>query len=384
MDFRRNGSRDERRRRVLMDESAADAAPGDEASSAPKRSRAKTESPAPSRYAGAAWEESQPRITSLLPTRRLTLWAWLLACSAAVGLLGYLHVAVAGWKERLPEVDFAPLELAARGSLGAWLASLLLAWASIVAVQVFLIRRHRNDDYQGTYRLWLTLAAALGLGSIVAATKLDVMAGELVAVLCGIPAHATLIRVLLIGAVAAACSVRSIWEIKPSRGALSLLAAAMTCYLAVALLSLGVVKAPAPWTTGGGALAALIAHVFVLLTVGVFGRYVHLEARGELMLRPRKEKRPRAKAARRRASAEAAAETPAPRTAKKRAAKTDLEETASKKADEKPAPVANSKPASKSPTLAIADEEEEDRPAALSKAERRRLRKQNKQQQRAA
>ena len=83
MDFRRNGSRDERRRRVLMEEAAGDT-PGDEATAPARRSRTKASETAPSPYAGAAWEEGQPRITALLPLRRLTLWLWLVAYISSV------------------------------------------------------------------------------------------------------------------------------------------------------------------------------------------------------------------------------------------------------------------------------------------------------------
>jgi hypothetical protein len=385
MDFRRNGSRDERRRRVLMEDAAGDAS-GEENASPPKRSRTKAGDPAPSPYAGAAWEEGQPRITALLPLRRLTLWLWLLACSSVAGLLVYLHVASRTWRERFPAVDFSALDLAARGSLGAWFSSLLLAWAGIASVQVYLIRRHRNDDYQGRYRLWPTIAGAFWLGSFVAAARLDRLAGELIATLSGVPMQGMPIGVGLLAAIVAACGLRLIWEIRPSRGALALLAMASGCYLGAAVMTMDWVSIPEPWTSAGAPIACMAGNIFVLLTVAVFGRYVHLQARGELIVRPRKVKAPREKAKKQPEPQEGGA-------AKKRASKSDLDESAKSGSKEPPAekkpspPAASSKPAGKSPpTLSINsdDDEDDESPSPLSKAERRRLRKQSKQKQRAA
>ena len=392
MDFRRNGSRDERRRRVLMEEAAGDAS-GDEASAPARRSRTKASEAAPSPYAGAAWEEGQPRITALLPLRRLTLWLWFLACSAVSGLLIYLHVAGRAWQDQLPAVDFSALDLAARGSLGGWFSSLLLAWAGIASMQVYLIRRHRNDDYQGKYRLWPTIAGAFWLGSLAAAARLDRLAGELIATLCGVPTQGMLIGMGLTAAILTACTLRLIWEIRPSRGALALLAMASSCYLAAAVTALGWLQVPAPWTSAAAPIACMAANVFVLLTVAVFGRYVHLQARGELVVRPRKVKAPREKVKKERAPAPEPKEA-AP--AKKRTSKSDLNESAKNESKESPAPAekkpappaASSKPSGKSPpTLLINsddDEDEDGNPSPLSKAERRRLRKQGKQKQRAA
>ena len=212
------------------------------------------------------------------------------------------------------------------------------------------------------------------------------LAGQLIASLGGVPAHAEWIGVALVATIGGACGLRMIWEIKPSRGALATLALAVIGYVAATLMTLGVVVVPQPWTVAAP-LAAIAGHMFVLLTVAVFGRYVHLEARGELAARPRKEKPPREKKA---AKTKTAGAEKSDRSAKKRPAKSDLAEAApesksSNADDKKPAPAA-SKPAAKSPpTLSIQDDEEdEDGAAPMSKAERRRLRKLNKQKQRAA
>ena len=53
----------------------------------------------------------------------------------------------------------AALDLAVKGSLGCWFSAMMLLAASAVAILVYCVRRHRTDDYQGRYRIWLWAAA---------------------------------------------------------------------------------------------------------------------------------------------------------------------------------------------------------------------------------
>ena len=59
----------------------------------------------------------------------------------------------------------------ASGSLASWFASTLLMWTAAGAVLTFLIRRHRTDDYRGSYYVWLWATIALVLASIAASRK---------------------------------------------------------------------------------------------------------------------------------------------------------------------------------------------------------------------
>ena len=45
------------------------------------------------------------------------------------------------------------------GSLGNWFASLLLLTASLLAIVIYSVRRHKVDDYRGHYHVWLWAAA---------------------------------------------------------------------------------------------------------------------------------------------------------------------------------------------------------------------------------
>ena len=151
--FRRSGGRDERRRRLLADEPAN---PGDwpacriGAGDAPPQ---KSE-----HYGDALFLEEQPRLLDLIP-RRMVFLVLLLAITGAT-LVG-LMAAYAWMLDRVADGGgaIAALDLAVKGSLGCWFSSLLLLGAGITAVLIHSVRRHRIDDYQGRYRIWVWAAA---------------------------------------------------------------------------------------------------------------------------------------------------------------------------------------------------------------------------------
>ena len=85
----------------------------------------------------------------------------------------------------------AALDLAAKGSLGCWFSSLLLVAASAAALLVYSVRRHRTDDYQGRYRIWLSAAAVCFLLATDQAASLREAFRDLMIVLTGTPLTAT-------------------------------------------------------------------------------------------------------------------------------------------------------------------------------------------------
>ena len=66
----------------------------------------------------------------------------------------------------------AAFDLGGKGSLAAWFSSLMLLAASLVAVLVYTVRRHRMDDYRGRYRVWLWAALCWFLMATDAAASL--------------------------------------------------------------------------------------------------------------------------------------------------------------------------------------------------------------------
>lgn len=391
MEFRTTGSRDERRRRALIDEAQAEPAPVEE--TPPVKRKSKSDDGA-SRYSLASLAEGLPRITHLLPKRRLTLWLWLLGAAALIAGLTALDAYHAVWRTRFPSVDWSMLDAEAPGSLARWFASLVFVWAAFASFQVYLIRLHRADDYRGGYRLWSWAAAVFLFASADAGASLHVLAGSALAAASGTPHHSQLAGLLLVATVAIGFGLRMVWEIKPSRGALAVLATAAVCYVFTSLAGSGAIgpSSMAPWAGGAAALAG---HALVLLTVGVFGRYVYLEAHGGIAKRPKKAKGSEGASKKRGTKSDSVNGLRA--EAKKRPAKTDLDgvksesgagagkpstEPMKKPVETKPAaPSLATKPVAK-PSAADDEEDEDDAGAdssRLSKAERRRLRKQQRQ-----
>lgn len=156
--------RDDRRRRVLRDERPGEEEGGD---AVRRRSSRRVRL----RYGAAARRRHQPAIVDLLPLSVRSFWlasiGLLLTTAAIVALVWNLlqsqTVETADSIGSNPFEQTNALGLAAR--LSQWCAVGLCLATSVVAFQIFLVRRHRRDDYQGHYTVWLWSALAIVLAS---------------------------------------------------------------------------------------------------------------------------------------------------------------------------------------------------------------------------
>lgn len=146
--------RDDRRRRVLKEEPTGGEAAGEPEAPRPRRSdRTRLR-----RYGESALREGQPRITDLAPRRVSTLVLLLLGGVLLIAGLEALHYYLPLLSQKLSHTRLASLDLGEKGSLGVWLSSTLLTAASLAALLVYFVRRHRMDDYHGGYRIWIVAA----------------------------------------------------------------------------------------------------------------------------------------------------------------------------------------------------------------------------------
>jgi hypothetical protein len=158
--FRRASFHRDRRRRIFADESLV-AAPiagesGEMSSTAVER---KSE-----HYGDAEFLDHQIGLIDLLVVRQL----W---------VIGLLALLVGGLIAALVYLDFwtneiwsaadrpAAFKLGAAGSFGAWCSCALLFIAAAMAMAIHGVRRHRIDDYDGRYRVWIWAAAGCALMS---------------------------------------------------------------------------------------------------------------------------------------------------------------------------------------------------------------------------
>jgi hypothetical protein len=424
MEFRRSGGRDERRRRVLMDETGT--TEESTAGSTPSSTTTSGSRNTPD-YAEAAKAVRQVRLSDLVPRK-----AWLVAALTCLALLLTAGVIAAIWyAPTWPWLNQAAREIFApgnRGSLASWFSSLLLLMCAAGAMQIYLLRRHKVNDYRGRYRLWVPVALLLFVASADAVIGLHLLLGSAVSTL--LPAAWTpstqLAWMLPFAAIVAAVGIRLAVETRRSYGTVVALTTCTVAYTMSAVvhcrpdvMSIAEISDAHALVTISLA-AQLVGHVFLLLTVMLYARYVFLAANGMLAVRqPRAARKPRVK---KQKPSEATADQPneetnakpasAGRRKKKPAAANSTAKAPAESVSPEKKTVAPSKPAAPAPKASISKqtvstppaEAADDSPPAtisleelaerenlspadtahLSKAERRRLRKLQKRSNRAA
>ena len=87
----------------------------------------------------------------------------MLILAAAAGIVAGMEVSYSWMMERAAGGGkiIAALDIGAKGSLACWFSSTMLLAASVAAMLVYGIRRHRTDDYPGKYRIWPWAAVCL-------------------------------------------------------------------------------------------------------------------------------------------------------------------------------------------------------------------------------
>ncbi len=244
----------------------------------------------------------QPRITDMIPRRKFDLFLWLMCGLILVSAVQTLYV----WRaSMLPDyaVRLTPmLELIGTGTLTTWISTMMLAFAACIALTIYSVRRHKVDDYRGTYALWLYVAAFCGLASLDVATGLhrSFQAGMLFLTNKPIFGDGAIWWVGGAGVVAVLLALRVMIDLWRSRGAVVVLLLASASYTGAAMLYLHT------WQLGANQVdmmanvaLTMLGHVLVGFSMMIYARYVFREATGELKKKQqRKKKAAKARAAR--------------------------------------------------------------------------------------
>jgi hypothetical protein len=292
------GQRDDRRRRVLNETSA-----GTLAAAAPKlrkRRAAKGWLGKSKNYGDAAFLDEQPRVTDLLPVRMLPIIACFSAAFACLAGLDLLYVGVPQLALPSGQRRIAAFDLASSGSLATWFSSLLMFLAALAAFLVFTIRRHKNDDYHGRYRIWVWAAFCWTLMSIDEVSNLHEAFRDLMVRFCGTPLLGDgsvwwlILGLFLFGSVA----LRLLVDMRYCRSSCAAMVLAGLCYAMAAACHFGLVVA------GDGqrqvivvADAKIAGHLLLLLAIILHGRHVILDAQGLIRQEETKPKKKPAKRA---------------------------------------------------------------------------------------
>jgi hypothetical protein len=295
----------DRRRRLLVDSNstAGELSPA-VASGSRRASNEQTDLSDDRRpYAISAQRRHQRKITDLIPKRRM---AYSLAIGCFVCLLialNLLSMFAGRWESVIGREGVEALSMAGSGTLTNWLATIFLAATAGLCLQIYALRQHRSDDYEGTYRIWGWLFAAFAVASVtcyiplgrISINVLESVTGRAFVAGSWVPAAiaATLASLLLI---------RFLLEVRFSYGTVVW---AVLAWLAVGLglaadqiasssHLIGVDPEVArSFAIGNGLIVAAGATLWANLT---YGRFVFLRSNGFIKSAPKKIKKKKVKA----------------------------------------------------------------------------------------
>ena len=287
--FRRSGQRDNRRRRFFSEGSAG----GTTAGTRGQFGLLDTADRKSENYGDADFMDEQLRLIDLVPRRLITFALLLLLGAAIVAGLEGLYVWMPELASKTQDQSIAAFDLDGEGSLAAWFSSLTLVLASLAAVLVYTIRRHKTDDYQGNYRIWLWAAMCWMLMSIDESSSLHEGFKEMMS-------YATGSRVFegsdgsmwwvvpyffLLGAVGS----RLLVDMRQCKLSTTALLTTAVCYAAAVATQLGWIL---PQTGARGVMLEegleMAGNLMLLTAMGLHARYVILDAEGLL---PKREPR---------------------------------------------------------------------------------------------
>jgi len=235
------------------------------------------------RYSEAAGLEHHPLVTDFLPRRYRTIGALVIVAVAATAAVEALHRFVVPLAGIYGFESTAAFDLSGAGSVAAWLSAVVLGLVSVTCVLIYSLRRHRIDDFQGRYRVWMAAAGACALLSVESVAPVHRLLTAVAAYYTGwtaLRSHAAW-WLLLVGLPVGWIALRAWLDARESSLAAVTLGAALASF-GVALASyLGIGPAVAPQSevmiTAG---AALLGHWMLLVGVVSYSRFVVLDAQG--------------------------------------------------------------------------------------------------------
>lgn len=369
-----------RRRRVLNDgvRAASAAAEAELANSDPVADGARMR-----RFAPPEGSVSFAVARGLLPTSGLRLASVALGGTATVAALLAGHY----YSAMLPASLAPVLALSSPTALASWLTTTLMLTIAALCVAIYGLRSNRTDDVRGRYRWWMSAACACLAANAIYATRLHVIAAETLAQVTGFaPLGGALWWIAPAAVGALAIGFRPLGDLRESKLSLSFVVLSVLALGASACGSAGLLPGvAAPFSTLIAFGGLLVGLVFAIVAQLSYVRRVLQETDGAVPA-PVKKTAVKKDAAKKGEVKQEAAGT-APEPAKSRA-----------KPRTKPASESRAKPQSKSKAkpekqpqeLKVAQETqwtdgsevldgdyEDDQPRRkLTKAERKRLRKQ--------
>jgi hypothetical protein len=288
--FRHGSLRDERRRRSLLDE--ATTAVGDASPTTRTRRSAKDADS----YAEGAHSDFHARWSDFVPRRHRWLavtFAAGIAPIVALQVSYFFVVQSAVWDS--PAIQ--PLDIVRPDSLAGWYSAIVAFLSAVLAVFIYSVRRFKVDDYRGRYRLWLWSGALWMVMSIDSLADLRGMVRFIAVETSGWtgPLDGALWWIAPALLLFTVCGVRMALDM---RGCRTALASLLVSFAALASgLVLPRIEVPLASTAMAMVLSSCwLAGTWLLFFAHLaFARHVLLDAHGQLPVRqpkPKREKKP--------------------------------------------------------------------------------------------
>lgn len=105
-------------------------------------------------------------MTEFIPLRRFSLLVVFLVGLMPIAAVTAVFVCRDTFLQDSNRLAVAGLELYGRGTITAWLASMMMMAGALICLMIYNTRRHRTDDYRGSYCIWLWAAVFFVVVSI--------------------------------------------------------------------------------------------------------------------------------------------------------------------------------------------------------------------------
>lgn len=318
-----SGRNNARRRRVILDEAVQSKAVQPVVSNDCKKS----DSSKKRVYSSAAKRRGQLKTTDLIPKRRWPLAIVTVSVLLVLAVLNSLAFLSTRWTLLSNEAVQA-FRITGVGTVSNWFSSLLLLVTGMASLQIYGMRKHRCDDYNGHYRIWLFLAVIFVIASVNCVVDFRAIANSL-SKAAGFTGQNGMVILLVIKMVAlTGLVVRGILEIRASQGALIAVVVVWIAYASAIVAQIPAVQSELvqneEFIVGNLFLIGTLATFF---TVVFYSRYVYLHANDLIKITAKQAK-----------TRKAALAKPAAKTASNTKTKSTTEAKPAKVA--KPAPVA--------------------------------------------